>query len=316
MQLDEIEENRFIDAIASSLPSAKSLESRRHESDAEIIGVGDIKLAMTTDSISEELSSGLYDPYLGGWILVVSNLSDLAAVGAKPIGLELSLTIPSDWDIDAMVRGIAGACKEHGCGILGGDTNIGEKPVLGATAIGTVEGRALPRMGIKPGEAIYTTGRAGLGNAFALARMSGMNLQYKPEARIKEGLAIRDIAGACMDTSDGLLATVDQLARINGIGIDLLPVEEYVHPIAMDVAKKAGVNPLGMIAGIHGDFELVFSMPEDVEPDIDAILIGYATKRDGIRIDNHEIPTAEVRNAYFTSSSIEEYLTRLRSLLD
>jgi len=82
-QLNSILENKVINKLIESFERSPMQWNKPHESDAEIIQLNDnTKLATTTDSISEEISTGLYnDPYLIGWMIVTVNMSDLAAVG-------------------------------------------------------------------------------------------------------------------------------------------------------------------------------------------------------------------------------------------
>ncbi|MBP1683766.1 MAG: hypothetical protein H6Q27_1333, partial [Ignavibacteriaceae bacterium] len=98
-QLNEILENKIINSLISGFERSPHQLNYPHESDAEIIQLNDnTKLAITTDSISEEISTGLYDdPYLIGWMIVTVNMSDLAAVGASPLGILISEIIPKEF---------------------------------------------------------------------------------------------------------------------------------------------------------------------------------------------------------------------------
>src|SRR5664280_2176996 len=104
-------------------------------------------------------------------------------------------------------EGISDACEEYGTHILGGDLNSGKQLIITGTATGTIEKEnILTRKGIKPGDTLFISGKAGLGNAYALNKFSrtpGLTIEYKPKARIKEGILLREYATACMDTSDG-----------------------------------------------------------------------------------------------------------------
>jgi thiamine-monophosphate kinase len=97
-QLNEILENKIIDNLIAGFERSPDQLNKPHESDAEIMQLGTLKLAVTTDSISEEISTGLYEePYLIGWMIVTVNMSDLTAVGATPIGILISEIIPKDF---------------------------------------------------------------------------------------------------------------------------------------------------------------------------------------------------------------------------
>ena len=93
---DVILENRMVEKLARAFRRSPAQLNCMNESDAEIIslGSGDLKLAITTDSVVEEIASGLYnDAYMIGWMAATVNFSDLAAVGASPLGLLIAETL-------------------------------------------------------------------------------------------------------------------------------------------------------------------------------------------------------------------------------
>ncbi len=262
----------LLEKLAAGFSRSSLQCNQRHESDAELIRLpgSTSVLALTTDAISEEVESGLYtDPYLIGWMTVLVNASDLAAVGAAPIGILLNQTLPStmaDRELDALQRGIRDACCACGLPVLGGDTNLGSRLHMGACAVGLIEdGRPLTRRGARPGDRLFASGPLGLGGAFALARMTDQGRvppAFQPQSRLVEGQLARRYATCCMDTSDGAIATLDELSRLNGVGFALRAVEEVLHPTALAAARAAGLPPWFMLAGPHGEFELLFSVPE------------------------------------------------------
>ena len=249
--------------------------NRLQEADAEIVRLdprASVCLAVTTDSIVEEISSGLYDdPYLIGWMTVMANMSDLAAVGAIPLGILISEVLPDDvpqeW-LAELQRGIEKACEACGSFVLGGDTNAGGQLLLSGCAIGTTSrARLLSRTGAQAGDRLYVTGILGAGNAFALEHFmnhengSDEMVSYQPYARLREGQSIAGIASACMDTSDGALTTLDQLMRVNHVGFAIeTDVESILHPQARLAAVASGLPPWLMLAGQHGEFELIFTV--------------------------------------------------------
>lgn len=270
--LNEIIENDSISKIASCYNRSPAQMNKIHESDAEIIELkNDLYLAITTDCISEEIETGLYDdPWLIGWMIVTVNLSDIAAVGAKPIGLVISQIIPDNANeefINRLSKGISDACEEYGTYILGGDLNSGSQLIITGTATGLIEDSIiLKRSGMKEGDALYISGEAGLGNAYALNKFSGvssLSLKYKPMARIKEGMLLRKYASACMDTSDGVISTIDQLSRINNLGIEINDYESLIDPDALRASEFYEFPAWLFLAGQHGEFELIFSIPQN-----------------------------------------------------
>jgi thiamine-monophosphate kinase len=230
----------------------------------------DAVLALKTDSIVEEIETGLYaDPYLLGWMTVTVNASDLAAVGAEPVGLLLNETLPPDPDdrfLTELQRGIGDACVEYRLPVLGGDTNFSTHVQLGGFALGLVpDGRPVTRVGCHSGDLLYASGPLGIGAAYALAvlgtEVSGAQRpQYRPRARIAEGIVLRPFASCCMDSSDGVLPTLDQLVRLNGVGFRIdSRLEDILDSSAQRVA--AGHAPWMLLAGPHGEFELLFTVP-------------------------------------------------------
>ena len=269
--IDLVKENAFIAQLVSAMPRNPNQINGLHESDAELVrirGESDQILAVTTDSIVEEIEQGLYtEPYQIGWMTVMANLSDLAAVGARPLGILLSESLPSDIPADQLAslqRGVREACRTAGTALLGGDTNFSRQLHMSATAVGLVEGKTpMTRKGCTPGDLLYCTGPLGGGNAFAAAKILQASdaITYLPSARIREGFLLKSCASACMDTSDGLFATLDQLGRLNNVGFALDESWESVLDLpALAMARKLGVEPWMFMAGPHGEYELVMTV--------------------------------------------------------
>ncbi len=270
--LNTILENSLISRLAAGLPRSPLQINGLHESDAEILTIphqNGARLAITTDTVSEEIESGLYsDPWLIGWMTIMVNLSDLAAVGASPLGILVAETFPPDVTdefLQGLQKGIADACNACGTHVLGGDTNSGPALSMTACAVGIVEDKtAITRIGCSPGESVFVSGPLGGGSDYAFARLNGFPLpHYEPVARLREGGFLRSFATCCMDTSDGLLATLDQLMRLNDVGFSLDPGwESALTQASRDLARDLGVPAWFIVAGEHGEFELVFTIPD------------------------------------------------------
>ena len=272
-----IVEERRIAAFTRPLARSPLQVNAIHEADAELIDLQDGTerlLVLKTDAVVEEIETGLYaEPGLIGWMAVTSNLSDLAAVGADPLGLVVSLTIPpalGDEFLGRLGAGVAEACEAAHTFVLGGDTNEGAKLEVSAAAVGLVpRGGAITRRGARAGDRLYLTGPAGLGSVFALARMEGVAAlpAYRPAARLDAGRILRGQASCCMDTSDGVLHALDTLARVNGRRFVLDDAwDRILDHRAHDAARERRLAPWLMLAGVHGEFELLFAVPPDREP--------------------------------------------------
>ncbi len=276
-------ENALIDLLVAGFSRSPLQINATHESDAELVrldragtpsGSADTSgpvLAVTVDSIEEEIASGLYsDPYMIGWVACMASLSDLAATGASPLGLLMSETLPpdsSEADLRRLQEGIRDALREAGTFLLGGDTNTGRELRLTGCAVGIAGSKPLRRVGMSPGDIVYSTGPLGAGNAFALLRLLGdrtASLSFRPIARLAEGKILSGFASACMDSSDGLFTTLCELMRLNGIGIDLdAGWEACLDDTTASIASAHGLPPWCMLAGEHGEYELVFALPPD-----------------------------------------------------
>jgi len=263
-------ENAFLALWGERLRRHPAQVNALHEADAELVplpGTGRL-LAVTTDTVAEEIALGFYrDPETIGWVAAAASLSDLAAVAAEPVGLVTAVTLPRGAPrafAEGLAKGLDDAARAAGTFILGGDTNLGDAASVTTTAVGTVaEGERLTRVGSAAGDVVYASGRLG-GGALAVMRAMGLSAagDFRPCPRLREGRLVAGWASACMDTSDGLVATLDQLSRLNGVGFDVTaPLADVVVPEAHAACRAAGLDPLLALAQPHGEFELVFTVP-------------------------------------------------------
>ncbi len=315
--LAQVHENRLLSRWGELLPRPAGAHGRVHESDAELLPLpGGGTLALTVDTVAEEIERRLYrEPFTAGRTAAVASLSDLAAVGADPLGLLLAVTLPAAGrNCDAVqvevARGVSEACAEAGTFVLGGDTNLGPQLTVATVGAGLVPAGALPlgRTGMIAGDRLFASGPLGLGGALAAARWlsaeagSFAESDYRPRVTLPFGRALRCVASACMDTSDGLVATLDQLARLNGLALRIeRPLAELLCPQARSVAQESGLPPFALLAGLHGEFELVFSVPEARLLQLEAtglrpVFLGRAEAGAGLFFGSQPIDGARVRN--------------------
>jgi thiamine-monophosphate kinase len=332
---EAILENQMVERLARAFRRSPAQVNRLNESDAEIVRLGatNTRLAVTTDSIVEEIASGLYDdPRMIGWMAATVNFSDLAAVGAAPLGLLIAETLPPDLSEDylsELQRGIDQACCANGSYVLGGDTNSGSALEVTGCALGVLEGeKDLSRMGCRAGDLLYCSGFLGSGNAYAVSRFVSSRTRYPfaPRARVREGQMIRGLASACMDTSDGAITTLDQLMRLNGVGFQLNDNWGMaLAPGSEEIARLASIPPWLLLAGQHGEFELLFTVAPSREQALlnqaalenwQPIRIGEVVPGQKISLEVYgvtaHIDTARIRNAAFAAhGSVAAYITEL-----
>jgi thiamine-monophosphate kinase len=212
-------EPEFIGALRSlaTHPGARGLED-----DAAVLEIGGETLVITHDAMAEGIHFRAgQDPADVAWKLVATNLSDLAAKGAEPLGVLLGYQLG---DNDArFVEGLDEVLTHYGVPLLGGDTIGGTgAQVLGLTALGRATHNPVPsRSGACPGDRIYMTGVLGEAmHAFDAGpdASPSVTLAYRrPEPRLKEGQALAPLVTAMMDISDGLLLDAWRMAQASGV---------------------------------------------------------------------------------------------------
>jgi thiamine-monophosphate kinase len=208
---------------------------------------------------------------------LAANLSDLAAMGAQPAWYLLALTLPKVdvGFLEGFARGMLALGAEHGVALVGGDTTGGPL-TISVQALGFVEpGEALQRAGGRAGDLLYVSGTpgdaaAGLQLAMDAAAGSGLSLPHRetllrrfhfPEPRIALGRALRGVATACIDVSDGLAADAGKLAAASGCGVSIATESLPLSPALRAHAGLAGAARLALGGG--EDFELCFTVPPD-----------------------------------------------------
>ena len=158
-----------------------------------------------------------------GWRAAAVNLSDLAASGAEPVGLVVSLAAPGETNVDDVLELYEGIA-ETGVPVVGGDTTRSEQLMLSVTALGRSE-RVPGRSGARPGDLLVVTGP--LGAAGAAFRNGGY---VRPPLRLAEGRRLATVASAMLDLSDGLSQDAGHIAARSGvrcvIDLDLVPLAD------------------------------------------------------------------------------------------
>jgi len=241
-----------------------------------------------------------------GHKLLTVNLSDLAAMGAEPFAVTLAITMPGideNW-LAAFSLGFLNLARRHNVDLIGGDTTAGPLTFT-VQAMGTLPaGAALLRSTAKAGDLIYLTGpigNAGLGlkihQGYPCPNPAPMLTSFNfPQPRIAQGLALRNLASACIDVSDGLAADLGHILEKSGVGAclhwDNLPLSAEVQ----DYIKSGGDWRLPLMAG--DDYELCFTAPPGIEQQLpaDCYCIGTIETEAGLRIiRNGQLQTLEAK---------------------
>ncbi|BDT74564.1 thiamine-phosphate kinase [Polynucleobacter sp. KF022] len=243
---------------------------------------GDEEIAITSDMLVEgrHFFVGATPEQLGRKALAV-NLSDLAAMGAKPTGFTLAIALPTvdhAW-LEAFSKGLFAIAKEYSCPLIGGDTTAGPL-TISITAFGSIPtGKAIRRSGAKAGDDIWVSGTVGDARLTLAALrheiiLPAEDLQkiecrmHNPTPRIELGMQLRNIASAALDVSDGLLGDLRHILKQSQVDaeiqLDQLPKSATL--------QKQNVSIQNQFAACGGDdYEICFTAPSSQRENIQAI---------------------------------------------
>ena len=223
------------------------------------------------------------------------NLSDLAACGAQPVAFTLALALPRTEEawLAGFSKGLFALADAHGCSLIGGDTTqgplnicitvFGEVPIVGGASL------ALMRSGARAGDDIYVSGH--LGDARLALEVFRGNVQVdaatfaqararmeRPTPRVALGIALRGLATAAIDVSDGLLGDLGHILKASGVGAVI--AMDNIAACAISAAVLKQFSPqfnYEMTAAGGDDYELVFTAPVAQRAAIEAAAKSAAT---------------------------------------
>jgi thiamine-monophosphate kinase len=263
-----VSESSFIETLRglATHPAARGLDD-----DAAVLDFAGRSLVLTHDMLVEGVHYLPADPPGDvAWKLLAVNLSDLAAKGARPLGVLLGYSLgDEEWD-EAFVAGLGTALAAFALPLLGGDTVRGEGPrTLALTALGEASGPVPSRAGGRPGDHLWISGTLGDSGA-GLRGLKGeirsdpaLTERYRtPRPRLEAGERLAPLVSAMMDVSDGLLIDVSRLAEASAAAaeIDLasLPLSRAFLAVLGD-GRDARLDA----ATAGDDYELLFAAAPD-----------------------------------------------------
>ncbi len=262
-------------------------------SDGVLVGIGDDAAVLrpargmvdvlTADALVEDVHFrlGWSTPRDIGHRALAVNLSDLAAMGAWPRALLLSLALPPALpldDFDGVLDGFLSLAAAARVPLVGGNLTRSPGPLMiDVTAVGSARPRrVMRRSGARPGDHLFVTGQLGAAAAGLALRDSGAALSAldadrracvqrydRPDARLRTGtiVARNRAASACMDLSDGLADAASAVADASGCGVELNAAAIPVHPGARAWAMDAERPELDLVLSGGDDYELLFAVP-------------------------------------------------------
>lgn len=257
---------------------------------------------LTTDMLHErtDFPEGT-TRYTEGWRAIGASLSDVAAMGATATAAVAAYAAPSfqPSELQAFVAGASAVCEAVGAQYVGGDLDEFEEFTVATTALGETRS-PVRRSGATPGEALVVTGSLGRSGAalelFERGRFERANELFRFTPRVAAGKALAPVAGAMMDSSDGLARSLHQLADASACGFevewDRIPVHPAVEEVGADRSKRRE------LAAFFGeDFELVATVPDSSLEEVrkqcptELSVIGTVAPADtGIVADGESVP--------------------------
>lgn len=239
---------------------------------------GDECLLVSTDTVIQKthIPREMTPEQIGRYAVNVA-LSDIAAMGGRPIGLVFSIALPPGLDDDfarRLARGMAQAATEHETCIVGGDTQGASEIAITGTALGRArEEKILYRRGAAVGDFICTTGELGSAAAGFYCLINNLDsypnfirMALEPRARLLEGKILSGYASSCMDISDGLALSIHELAKQSKAGFRIYEEKIPINHGLKKIGGAFGVSTKDMVFYKGGDYELLFTLaPEKYE---------------------------------------------------
>jgi len=246
--------------------------------DAAVIEIDGGYLVATTDMLiaRTHFPPGTTPEQMGHKAVVV-NLSDLAAMGAEPLGLLFSVGLPRELEVgfvERMLRSMDSTARGYGTYVVGGDLDESDEVVIAGFAFGLAKGRGiLRRSGARPGNLIAVTGELGIASAGLKILLEGLSpkgyekllkAQLEPMARVREGMMLaKNGVRAAIDITDSLAASLWHMSRMSKVKMVIDREKIPVRHLLLKFAERHGfeVEDFALFGG--EDFELLFTVPPD-----------------------------------------------------
>lgn len=238
------------------------------------------------------------DPFDLGWKSAAVNISDIAAMGGRPVGSFLAFSLPrtlSDSFVEAFVAGYKALSDKYACPLLGGDTTSSpDRLCICVTVMGDCpSGQSVRRSTAAPGDLVCVTGKLGDSAAGLKVILGGLERgpqesalverHYRPVPRVAEGISLRACGvHSMMDISDGIASDLRHILSSSNVGarIDMqaLPLSEEL----LGCAARHSWDPLELAVGGGEDYELLFTMAPGTRVDVPHTVVGRIVEGDGV----------------------------------
>jgi len=335
LKFDEIGEFGFIESIKEECATTYKNVIKGIGDDCAVFGPSSGRvLLFTTDMLVEDIHflKTKMTPYQLGWKSIAVNLSDIAAMGGRPLVLLISLAIPPETDVELMqdfYKGMKTICEQYEVTIAGGDTSASpDKLVINISLIGDAQqNEVLYRSGAKSGDSIYLTGN--VGDSFAGLKIIKkeisspksieshfIKIHNEPNPLIETGMTIAasGLATAMIDVSDGLVSDLGHICKESGVGAILFRDKIPLSSELKLLASREKFNPLELALSGGEDYQLLITVPNGNIKDFEIVgknkgllplyLIGKIVEGKGITMVNDDGSLEEIDIKGFNHFSI------------
>jgi thiamine-monophosphate kinase len=291
MKLSDLGERKIIENLSNLLDIGD---------DAAYLRNGLEYLVMSTDIINQKthIPKEMTPAQIGKFIASI-NLSDIAAMGAKPKAFLLSCGLPEDMEysyFESIVKAAKTQCNKFGAEYVGGDTKQNDSLTLAGFCLGTAK-KPILRSGAKKGDIVAVTGTVGdaaLGFDLLLKKINHplkkklVKKALEPEPKVAEGLLLSRYATAMTDLSDGLSVGLHNIAEMSKVGMNIYSEKIPTSKEARDTTKSLGLALKEYALTGGGDYQLLFTIKkkdlEKIKSRIGVTAIGEVTSTEDRKI--------------------------------
>jgi thiamine-monophosphate kinase len=268
-------EYSFLRKALQGIPRSKSQLNKFNESDCEVLKIAkNLFFCTSTDSLSEEVAINLYKhPETWGWISVMNSISDFSTSGAKPIGLMLSTEWGqsfSEKDKLKFYSGVKQALRVSKVPLLGGDSGVSSGTFINTTVFGMSHSPVLTRLGVQPDDLIILLGDyfgigPSLGYDFLFKKNKNtLEKKFRPKPNCKILQALKKYVHASIDTSDGVITSLEIISNLNKVSYELNLQKISVCKAIASYVKKNKLSMNYLLSSDLGDLQtLIFVAPKD-----------------------------------------------------
>lgn len=266
IKISEIGEFEFISRLGLDLPNLPGVLKAVGD-DTAVLGPDEAGrlLLLTTDTIVEQVHFLSGAPYFDvGWKAMASNISDIAAMGGRPMHALVALSAPESIELsslDKLYDGMKAVADKFGVNIVGGDTTRSKQGlVITVTLTGQVEPELVAlRSSARPGDLVLVTGNLG-------GSILGRHLRFEPRVDQARYLVEHFSPLAMIDLSDGLASDISRITQQSGVGARIFAEKVPVSVDARKLSQKDNVSAVAHALFDGEDFELLITMAPEKAP--------------------------------------------------